>query len=196
MRSGLFGGTFDPIHLGHLLMAETVCSDYPLDRIVFIPAAQPPHKDMDLLTPAKHRMKMVQLAIEGNDQFQISDYEIRKRAISYTIDTISWFQNSSKFGSDELFLLMGADSLLDLKTWKDPDALLDTIPVLVFGRPNFKVKDVDSRWTDRFHFIKTPQCDISSTQIRNRVVKGQSIKNLVPELVALYIEQEGLYQKS
>jgi len=196
MRSGLFGGTFDPIHMGHLLMAETLCSDFPLDRIIFIPAAQPPHKDADSLTPAKHRMQMVQLAIEGNDRFQISDYEIQKDELCYTVDTVNWFQNSDEFCSDGLFLLMGADSLLELDTWKDPDDLLDTIQLLVFGRPDFKLQDAVSHRANRFHFVKTPLCGISSTQIRDRVKEGLSIRHWVPDSVRLYIQQEGLYQSS
>jgi len=196
MRTGLFGGTFDPIHIGHLFMAETVCSDFPLDRIVFIPAAQPPHKNVDVLTAAVHRMKMVQLAVQGNDRFEVSDYEINKGAVSYTIETVRWFQNSKEFGSDELFLLMGADSLLEIGTWKNPDELFRTIPVIVFGRSHSNIQEVDARFKDQFQLIKLPLCDISSTEIRKRVRKGLSIKFWAPNSVASYIQQERLYQSS
>jgi nicotinate-nucleotide adenylyltransferase len=194
MRTGLFGGTFDPIHMGHLFVAETVRNDFNLDRILFIPAAIPPNKVGLTFSPPEVRMRMAALAVEENPHFHVSDLEIRRGGISYTIDTIRWLKASEAWQEDELFLLIGSDSLLDLRTWKDPEALLDEIRILVVKRPDFDVESVDSAFRDRFELVQTPLIAISSTEIRERVRLRKSIRYWVPEAVEAYIHRKGLYR--
>lgn len=194
MRTGLFGGTFDPIHTGHLFVAETVRNDFDLDRILFIPAAIPPNKVGLTFSPPEVRMKMTALAIEKNPHFQVSDIEVRMGGISYTIDTIRRLKASEAWQGDELFLLIGSDSLLDLRTWKDPEALLEEIQVLVVKRPGFELEMVDLAFRDRFELIQTPLVTISSTEIRERIQSGKSIRYWVPDVVEKYIHRKGLYR--
>ena len=193
MRTGLFGGTFDPIHIGHLIIADTVRSDYPLDRILFIPAGIPPHKDNRRITPVNLRLEMVKAAVKPYLYFEVSDWEIRKKGAAYTIDTIRGLRASKTWGSDDLYFLMGADSLLELETWKNPDAILKEIPTLVVGRPDFDVKQAAPRFRERITFVPTPHIGISSTEIRQRVREGKSIRTWVPERVEAFIRQKGLY---
>ena len=193
MKIGLFGGTFDPIHFGHLIVAETVRSDFGLDRILFIPAAIPPHKIKTSLSPASLRLAMVKLALEKVPYFEASDIEIKRGGISYTVDTVRWFWESDDWEGNEFYLLIGSDSLLELGTWKDPDKILERIPILVMGRPGFDFEKAEKRFQKKIVPVEVPLIDISSSEIRRRVKERKSIRYWVPEKVEKYIKQKGLY---
>lgn len=192
MKIGIFGGTFDPIHNGHLIIAETVRSDYPLDRILFIPSAQPPHKKENPVSPFETRLNMVARAIEGVDLFECSDIEQRRGGLSYSIQTV---QNLiEEHPVDDFYFIIGGDSLVELHTWYQPDQLLSSLPVIVANRPGFDLSGVRPDWLRQVHIIKTPLIEISSTNLRERVRQGHSIRFQVPENVIACIEQEGLYR--
>jgi len=193
MRTGLFGGTFDPIHTGHIIIAETVRSDFPLDRILFIPVGIPPHKENTQITPAQMRYRMVELAVNAYPYFAVSDCEIRKKGISYTIDTVRSLKSSDTWGKDDFYLIIGMDSLLELNTWKKPEALLREIDTILVGRPGFDIEAVDHQFRQRVALVQTPLVDISSTEIRRRVREGKSIRTWVPDAVETYIREKGLY---
>lgn len=194
MRVGIFGGTFDPIHVGHLIVAETVRSDFPLDRVVFLPAALPPHKEAQDVTPAELRLRMCRAAIDGCTGFDVSDLEIRSGGVSYTIDIVYRMSASEEWKKHELYLLLGMDSLVDLGTWKDPEALLRRIPVLVAGRPGSDASDADPSFLRSVTFVEAPMIDISSSEIRRRVREGRSIRHRVPDGVEALIREQGLYR--
>ncbi len=194
MRIGLFGGTFDPLHMGHLIVAETVRSDFPLEQILFIPAGISPHKLDKNLSPADIRVEMVQKAIEHYTGFDVSLVEIQNKKISYTIDTIKWFRETEKYQHDELYLLVGSDNFLELNTWKDPEMILEQVHMLVVNRPGFEIQNVGVHFRDKMTFIKGPFIDISSSEIRHRVRLGRSIRYWVPDCVERIIFQKGLYR--
>lgn len=208
VRLGLFGGSFDPIHCGHLIVARAVAEQLDLERIVFLPSASPPHKKGGCLADPAHRARMVKLAIEGEPLFEFSDFDLTREGPSYTIDTVTHFHE--QLGrSAALHWIIGADSLAELTSWHRAGALVDTCRIITAVR---------SGWPDRsgweeFHWdtlrgtlnttqitklqagvIETPLIDISSTDIRRRVGQGRSIRYLVPDNVRRYIEEHGLYQ--
>ncbi len=193
MRIGLFGGTFDPIHFGHLITAETVRSDFGLDRILFIPAAIPPHKHKTSLSPAPLRLTMVKLALEKTPYFEVSDVEIKRGGVSYTVETVQWFQESDYWKENEFYLLIGVDSLLELGNWRYPDRILEKVPILVMERPGFDSEKAEKQFLEKIVPVKVPLIDISSSEIRRRVKEGKSIRYWVPEKVEKYIRQKGLY---
>lgn len=193
MKTGIFGGTFDPIHIGHLIIADTVRSDFPLDRILFIPTGFPPHKASSNISPGEIRLEMVKRAIASFPEFEYSDCEVQNRDVAYTIDTIHRIRQSERWGKDDLFLLIGADSLVDLETWKNPEAILHEIPVIVFGRPGVEVQNAASTFISKVTFVETPLIGISATEIRRRVKTGLSIRHWVPREVECFIHDKGLY---
>jgi nicotinate-nucleotide adenylyltransferase len=192
MKIGIFGGTFDPIHNGHLIIAEIVRSDLPLDRILFIPSAQPPHKTGKPISPFKHRMQMLEWAVGGDPQYGVSDIENRLEEPSYSVHTVQALKHEQP--DDEFFFIIGGDSLAELHTWYQPEKLLSMIRIIVANRPDFDLSCVRSDWLESVHIIKTPLIDISSTNLRERVKREQSIRFQVPDSVLTYIEQKGLYQ--
>ena len=199
MRVGIMGGTFDPIHMGHLATAESVREIFNLDKILFIPAARPPHKVQNHVTPELHRLMMTFLATQSNENFQVSPMEILRDGLSYTLKTID--ELHKKFGSaTELFFIIGADSLKDLPTWYHSRELVNKCHFIATTRPNVEVNfsDVENFFGDsadeKIHQVTTPGIEISSTEIRRRVKAGLSIKYLVPEVVEEYIIKEHLYK--
>lgn len=191
-RIGIFGGTFDPIHLGHLIVAQQAAEQLGLDQILFIPAGQPPHKGGMKLSPAKARYDMVRLAIKGNSLFKASDIEIRSKGSSYTISTLKALK--SKYKTAGLFLLLGLDQAVLLSTWKEPQKLFDLATVCVLSRPGFSLGKIEPRWRKMVRFLPVSQIDISATGIRDRVRRGQTIRYLVPETVARHIKNKELYR--
>ncbi len=189
MRYGLFGGTFDPIHLGHLITAEVLAEKLSLDKVVFIPAGVPPHKKAIPITSANHRVNMVKLAIKDNPKFTIDLYEINKTSPSYTIETVEYFKR--KFPDDEIILLIGADSLPELPDWFKFDELIGIVEIKSAYRGGFDINEVFDRLKvrvspDQFEklknsIIRTNMIEISATDIRTRIREGRSIKYLVPE---------------
>ncbi|MDQ7041124.1 MAG: nicotinate-nucleotide adenylyltransferase [Rhodothermus sp.] len=190
-RVGLFGGSFNPPHLAHLIVAEQVCEQARLDLVLWVPCHIPPHKDEQELAAPHHRLAMVQLAIEGNPFFAVSDVEIRRGGRSYTIDTIRQLQDQHP--DWELMLILGEDSLRTLHTWRAPDEIIARVPLVVYRRPGAPENPVASRFLSRTTFVEAPVLAISATEIRQRCRQGRSIRYLVPEAVRQYILKNQLY---
>lgn len=192
MRVGLFGGTFDPIHVGHLIAAEEARESVGLDRVVFVPCGIPPHKRSELISSGQARLEMTRLAAQGNPRFEVSDFEVSKDEASFTIETVRHF--SSKLGKDaELFLIVGADSVLEMWTWKNPAELLSESKPIVVSRPGFDLGNMEPWLRDRVLLVEGVLVGVSSTDIRARVASGRSIRYLVPPPVLSYIVQNKLY---
>ncbi len=201
-RLGIFGGSFDPVHFGHLLLAESCRVQAGLDRVVFVPNAVSPHKIGSEPVSAENRVEMLKLAIGGHAPFEVSQTEIERGGISYTVDTLQRFRDSHT--DAELFFLMGADSLNDFPQWKDPDIICKCCTLLVVCRPglpapDFSVLDKFASATQiettRSRAIMMPQIDISSTEIRHRARDNQSFRFQTPRAVEKYIQTKGLYQQ-
>jgi nicotinate-nucleotide adenylyltransferase len=212
MRVGLFGGSFNPIHLGHLRAAEEDREALALDLIYFIPAAAPPHKPHTRLAPADHRLQMVRLATKGNRYFMVSDAEIRRSGQSYTIDTVRHFLATTR-GPAELHLIMGSDQFAELATWKDATELVRLCNLAVHTRDPgagevrapIPLATIDyfgySGAQDYYvhpsghtlSFVTTTFLPISATLVRQNVVARKSVRYLVPDDVAEYIQRHGLY---
>jgi len=191
LRICLFGGTFDPPHIGHLLIAQTVCEAENFDKVVFIPANRPPNKKV--FTDQKSRVEMLELAVEGNPNFEISDLEIRRGGISYTIDTLKAYKNQLADKDDDLFYLLGSDSLLDLKNWKEPKEILKESQVIVAIRPGFRPSDIPSWLIHNIQFANIPRFEISSSNIRKRWTENKTIRYMVTLPVWEYINRHNLY---
>ncbi|NMB02261.1 MAG: nicotinate-nucleotide adenylyltransferase [Firmicutes bacterium] len=198
-RLGIMGGTFDPIHYGHLVTAEGARSAFGLDQVLFLPSGRPPHKKMDKVTDPEHRYMMTVLATLTNPHFEVSRLEIDRTGVSYTIDTLRILRD--QYGSEtELFFITGADAIFDIMSWKDSDEYLTIAHFVAASRPGFCLADLPQstrQWMeqhrDRFHVLQVPAMAISSTDIRERVHSGCSIRYLVPESVEHYILRQGLY---
>lgn len=193
-RIGVMGGTFDPIHLGHLMIAEAVWNEYRLDKILFIPSANPPHKS-NVLTSAKHRFNMALLATCSNPHFEVSSIEMERKGPSYTVDTIKELKQI--YGPKaELYFIIGADSIKELPTWHNIDELLTLCHFVATRRPGYEpdLKLVEEDYKDAdIRVLETPELEISSTDIRRRIKKGYSIQYITTEQVQQYIRKEGLY---
>ena len=194
MRICLFGGTFDPPHIGHLLIAQTVYEEEKFDKILFIPAFNPPHKNK--ITPINNRLEMLKIAIQSNPNFEISDLEIKRRGISYSIDTISLIKRKIDEKKDKLFYLIGSDSLLELANWKNPDKLLKECQVIVAIRPGFRPSDIPSWILHQIRFANIPRFEISSSNIRHRWIQNKTIRYMVTLPVWDYIEKHNLYNQT
>jgi nicotinate-nucleotide adenylyltransferase len=197
MRIGVIGGTFDPIHTGHLIIAEEARTRLGLSRVVFVPAGQPPHKLERAITDPEHRFEMTRLATADNERFCVSRVDLDREGPCYTVDTIGLLQDA--WGKDaEICFLIGADSLADLPTWREPERLLRVCRLVAVTRPGH---EVDLRTLERqlpgvsslVELLDTPTLDISSTEIRRRAHEGLSTRYLVPDAVAQYIVEHGLY---
>ena len=192
MRVGIFGGTFDPIHLGHLIIAQEMMLHCALNRVVFMPSGEPPHKRNPEMASAKDRAMMVELAVRDYPGFAPSRFELSRPGKSYTIDTLRhWRQD---MGEDtKLFLIIGADNAVDMGAWCNPKGVLDLAQVLVADRPGFDRARIDPAFKSLMRFVQTPLIDISSTAIRDRVRNKKPISLWVPEAVENYIQTHGLY---
>jgi nicotinate-nucleotide adenylyltransferase len=192
MKIGIFGGTFDPPHFGHLIVAEHVRDGLGLDRILFIPAVIPPHKlQRSDITPADMRLEMVRLAIEGNGSFEVSDIEIRRGGLSYTVDTLKELRTQRP--TDDLYLLMGMDNLRDFYGWKDPEMIRRIAHIVVMTRPGFEAKSMSEEDRSTMTICDVPEIEISSREIRRRVRQRHSIQYLVPTTVLDFITKNDLY---
>jgi nicotinate-nucleotide adenylyltransferase len=201
MRLGILGGSFDPVHYGHLLLAESCREQCRLDAVWFVPAAVPPHKQDCTLSPAADRVEMLKLAIGGQEAFSVCTWEIDRGGVSYTVETLQSLQNEDP--KRELFFLMGADSLADLPTWREPERICSlAIPAVVrrAGSPEpddsvlAKLMSPERLTIARQHRVEMPTIDLSATEIRRRVSAGQSIRYRTPRAVEKYIETHGLYR--
>jgi len=191
MKVCLFGGTFDPPHIGHLLIAQTVFEAEKFDKVLFVPANKPPNKNA--FSSQATRVEMLKLAVEGNPNFEISDIEIKRGGVSYTIDTIRSIKNELDFKGDKLFYLIGSDCLLDFHNWKDPESILEECQVVVAIRPGFRPSDIPAWILHRIQFANIPRFEISSTNIRKRWVDNKTIRYMVTLPVWEYIEKQKLY---
>lgn len=194
MRLGLFGGTFDPVHIGHLLLADTVLCDCRLDRVLFMPTAALPHKPEGPKSCSDDRFSMVQLAIRDHPGFLSSNLELRRTGPSYTMDTVMELKFSKDWNGCELFLILGADMLIDFANWNHPDEILKHVRLLVMERPGYDLKRAEERFLDQSTLVKTPLIQVSSSLIRQRVLEGKSIRYWVTEPVERFIFEKGLYR--
>ena len=189
-RVGIFGGTFDPIHIGHLIIGQEIMLQCALDRVVFMPSGDPPLKHT--MTSAEDRAMMVSLAVRDYPGFELSRFELSRPGKSYTIDTLRHLRRN--MGEDtKIFLIIGADNAVEMGDWLDPTGVLNLAHVLVAERPGFERERVDPAFKSRMQFIETPLIDISSTAIRERVRNRKPISFFVPDTVADYIRTQGLY---
>lgn len=195
-RYGVFGGAFNPVHLAHLIIAEDVRQQMHLDKVLFIPYANPPHKETGDLADAEHRVNMIKLAIEGNSFFEYCDIEIKKGTSekSYTIDTLMELRQKYINEGVALYLIIGMDNLVELHTWKDPGKLFLLSQVLVLNRPGYLIHDVKHEYDRKATLIPAPDIGISSTDIRFKIKENKSIKYLVPGAVEKYIIENKLYK--
>ncbi len=198
MNIGVLGGTFDPVHNGHLIVAEEAKTRLNLVEIIFVPAGQPWLKAAKPISPAEHRLQMLRLAIADKPYFKLSSIEIERTGPSYTVDTITELRD--KLGSDdELFFILGWDSLAELPQWREPSRLIKmcylvAVPRPGYPRPKLKALEVIIRGlSQRVMLMKKPEIDISASAIRERVARGLSIRHLVPEPVNRYIKEQKLY---
>jgi len=202
-RIALFGGSFNPVHSGHLIIARSVAEQLHLDRAILLPSASPPHKTAAALLDPQHRLAMVQLAIDGEPLFEVNDHDLTREGPSYTVDTVAHFRE--ELGLDVvLHWLIGADSLVELTSWYRARALVDSCRIVTAARPGWEKIDFDVLRTrlseDQIASLKaglvdTPHIDISATDIRRRIRAGKSIRYLVPDSVREYIARHGLYQQ-
>lgn len=201
MKLGLFGGSFNPIHHGHLIVARAIAEQVGLQKVLLLPSAHPPHKSGIDPDQARHREAMIRLAIEGEPLFDISDYDLRRPGPTFTIDTVDHF--AATLPGASLHWIIGADSLTDLVTWHRASQLVDRCTILTAGRPaatepdrNVLLSTFTPTQVERLvqGIIPTPLIEISSSQIRLRVSAGLSVRFLVPDPVAAYIAHTGLYQ--
>jgi len=192
-KIGLFGGTFDPIHTGHLIVAEIIRDTLNLDHIIFIPAKKHPFKNGSSISDETHRFKMIGLAIRNNGHMGVSDIELKADQVNYTVDTIKRFRRDYPEGSGDIYFLMGMDNLNQFHLWKDPDLLVEMCRIVVFTRPGFEPARESKKYLPRIQIIQIPLLEISSTQIRKRVKSGQTIRYLVPSDVESYIVRNKLY---
>ena len=193
MKICLFGGTFDPPHIGHLLIAQTVCEAEDFDKILFIPAFTSPHKKS--ITPVQHRIEMVKTAIVDNPKFEYSDVDILRGGVSYTIDSIMDVKRTMKLENTDLYYLIGSDSLIDLKNWKESKQILDECNVIVAIRPGFRPSDIPPWILQKVHFANIPRFELSSSKIRSRWVEDLTIRYMVTLPIWEYINQNKLYSK-
>jgi len=200
VRIGLLGGSFDPIHVGHLHIARQACVRLDLDRVVLIPAGQPPHKLAQALTDQEHRFEMARLAVAGEPCFSISRIDLDRPGPCYSVDTVRLLQEL--WGPEaRIFFLIGADSLADLPTWHQPRRLLELCQVVAVSRPgyNLDLSELNARFPGAPPILlleHVPPMDVSATEIRRRVAAGSCIEGLVPPVVAAYIEAHGLYRSA
>jgi len=194
MRIGIFGGTFDPIHTGHLIIAEAIRTGMNLDEVMFVPVGSPPHKNGNNITDPHLRLEMVKLAIVNYPHFSVNDIEVKRKGRSFTIDTVNEFQELRQYRDDEFVLIIGGDNLLELEKWHKPDEILDAVETVVAVRPGFDLTRAKKKFVKKIQIFKTPLIDISSSKIRDMIHAGQSVKCWVPENVKKYIEEKGLYR--
>jgi nicotinate-nucleotide adenylyltransferase len=215
MKWGLFGGTFDPIHIGHLRCAEEMIEIFDLNRIIFVPASRPPHKLNGAITSFYHREQMIRLAIDGNPTFSFSDVEDRRSGISYSVETVEYILDKYRLENLDLYLILGQDAFHAIRTWKDWERLILLCHFAVMTRPGYVNQGLEAILTAEFasrfvydevaqgfrgptgrviSFSEVTFLDIASSDIRRRAKEGKTVKYLVPEEVRRYIVKNSLYR--
>ena len=198
-RIGILGGTFDPIHLGHLVVAENCWFQLGLDEVLFVPAGDPPHKRGRAISPAADRIAMVEAAMCDNPHFRLSRVDVDRPGASYSVDMVRALQ--TEYGKEtSFFFIIGNDSLVDLPSWHDPESLVELCQVVAVNRPGYppfdltRLDGIVSRAADRIILLEVPSFDVAATDIRSRVAEGRPVAYLVPDAVRRYIEAKGLYR--
>jgi nicotinate-nucleotide adenylyltransferase len=198
-RLGIMGGTFDPIHYGHLVGAEMARSKFKLSKVLFIPSGTPPHKDRSDISAAGLRFEMIERAIQDNPAFDISDLELERKGPSYTVDTLRILRRT--WSEHELYFITGTDALREIFSWREAEEILMMTEFIGAARPGFDASDFllqvqqeHPEFQGKIHYLEVPALAISSTDIRARVKNGQPIRYLLPEPVRLFIQQYGLYK--
>ena len=199
MKLGLFGRTFDPLHYGHLLIAEQCLEQCSLAALWFLPAGDPPHKEGSNITPGKQRLEMLKFVTAAEPRFVVHDMELQREGTTYTVDTLRAVKELEP--AADLFFIMGADSLNDLPTWKDPAAIAKLATIVVVNRgtePMFRpaeiVNLVGSEIAKRVQPVTMPGVDFSSSDIRNRIANNRSVRYMTPRSIEAYIEEHQLYK--
>jgi nicotinate-nucleotide adenylyltransferase len=198
MRAGVFGGTFDPIHLGHLAAAKSIQTTLKLDKVIFVPAGHPWMKADTPVSPVNDRVEMVRLAVAQRKAFELSTIEADRPGPSYAVDTMDTLRRQLESGS-ALFFLLGGDALMDIARWREPRRLIQMCQMVAFARPGFGLPVMGNLEaavpgiSQRVIFVDVPQRDVRATAIRQRIAEGRSIQRLVPRAVERYILEHGLY---
>jgi nicotinate-nucleotide adenylyltransferase len=216
MRIGLFGGTFNPIHFGHIHASKEIKNKFDMDQIYMIPSAIPPHKKRQGVADAQDRLNMTRLAVSSLDGYLVSDVEITRAGPSYTVDTVNYFQNVLPKNT-ATFLILGMDAFLEIDTWRSYKELFTKLPLIIMSRPGTEhvgflelANHIREKISNHYYFEKTRNCfehrtkqsiylvnvtpyDISSTDIRKAIRQKQSLKYLIPEKIEQYINSKGLY---
>lgn len=199
-KVGILGGTFDPVHTAHLILAENAWQQFKLDTVLLMPSGNPPHKEGREITPASHRVRMLQLAIEDNKHFKLSTVEVERGGKTYTAETMT---ELCKYNPDcEYYFIVGADSLFQLEKWRSPEIILSRAVLLASVRDQIeaskleeKISCLEKKYHARIHMLHTPNMLLSSSVIRERAARGESIRYLVPKDVEKYIYQNKLYSQ-
>ena len=201
MRLGLYGGTFDPVHYGHLVLADCCREQCELDEIWFVPAGDPPHKEKSGISPGEFRAEMLEFAVAGYPEFSVDRMELKRSGKSYTVDTLQALVDEDS--SRELFFLMGADSLTDLPTWREPARIAELATIVAVNRGrdalparNRLAESLSDAVVERIVFVSMPAVDYSSSEIRRAIEEQRSIRFRTPRAVEAYIRQKGLYGES
>lgn len=188
MKLGIFGGSFNPVHFGHLLAASGACEGLGLDRVLFVTSARPPHKVVD--TPAEHRHEMVVLATAHDPRFEASRIELDRPGLSYTVDTLVYLRQ--RLSNDQLFFITGIDAYNSLEDWHQPERLVELAQLVAVTRPGYQPQ-LDPFFTSHVTRLETLSYEISSTVIRSRLREGRTVRYLVPTLVEEYVRKHHLY---
>lgn len=193
MRIGIFGGSFDPPHIGHLIIAELAHEQLGLDKVIFVPAYLPPHKVGGHRSSPSHRLRMTKIAVKGNPKFAVSDIEIQRKGISYTVDTLQYFKK--QYPKAKFFLLIGGDNYAQFVAWKSPDVIATLASLAVYPRLGYNSNVLPHSYFGKEYLLHGNTLDLSSTEIRKRVFHRKTIRYLVPENIEQYIVEKRLYRK-
>jgi nicotinate-nucleotide adenylyltransferase len=193
VKTCLFGGTFDPPHFGHLIVAQTIFEAEHFDKIVFVPAHIQPHKKERKISSVALRLEMLKIATMDNPNFEISDIDLKRGGISYSLETIHTYKEQTGLDREDLYYLIGSDSLKQFQTWQNPKAILEECQLIVAIRPGFRPSDIPNWILAKVQFANIPRIEISSTQIRARWVEDKTIRYMVTQPVWTYINKHNLY---
>lgn len=196
MHIGIYGGSFNPPHIAHLIVAEQARSQFGLDKVLWIPNHIPPHKSAEAFASPHDRLEMTRHAIQSNPAFEISSIELDRKGTSFMVDTVQALRENAP--ADSFYLIIGGDSLADFMTWHEPESIVAQVPLLVYRRPgaNQNTTPVEKAFPGRVHFVDAPPLEVSSKSIRDMVRANQSIRYLLPDSVLTYIQQNQLYRQA
>ncbi|HEY6172330.1 MAG TPA: nicotinate-nucleotide adenylyltransferase [Candidatus Kapabacteria bacterium] len=191
-KIGIFGGAFDPPHIGHLIAAQYAAEQLSLDKVIFVPSGNHPFKEGALVASAEQRFAMTKLAIAGNPLFDVSDVEIRKEGKSYTFETLEYF--CSLYPNGTLSFLIGTDNIKDFSSWKHPEKIVEFATVVVLNREVVRIPKQENEFMARFLYLDTPTIEISSTEVRNRLAEHKAVRYMIRNGVELFLDMTGLYR--